>query len=128
MRNAPPGAGGRIVATGGPWWSPRAALKRLKLRELGQQDKCVGIAELVDAVETGRPVFPGADFMLHLTELTLAIQNAGPKGGATALTTGFAPLAPQPETLRARIDYRAALRTPLLARLADRVIDRLHQH
>lgn len=128
VRNAPPGAGGRIVSTGGPWWSPRAALGRLKRSELGQQDKCIGIAELADALATGRPVFPGADFMLHLTELTLAIQNAGPRGSTHALTTDFAPVAPQAETLRARIDYRAALRVPLLARLADRMIDRLHQH
>lgn len=128
VRNAPPGADGRIVATGGPWWSPRAALNRLKRSELGQQDKCIGIAELADAIETGRPVFPGADFMLHLTELTLAIQNAGPRGAAHVLTTDFAPVAPRPETLRAQVDYRAALRIPLMARLADRILDRLHQH
>ncbi len=128
VRNAPPGAGGRILRDDGPWWSPRAALGRLKRSELGQQDKCIGIAELADAVETGRPIFPGADFMLHLTELTLAIQNAGPRGAAYAMTTDFAPVAPQAETLRADVDYRSALRIPLLARLADRILDRLHQH
>ncbi len=128
IRNAPPGADGRFLAAGGPWWSPKAALKRLMRGELGVQDKCVGVAEMADAIATGRPAFPAPDFVLHLTELTLAIQTAGPRGGAYALTTDFAPVAPRPETQRARVDYRRALRVPLLARLADPLIDRLHRH
>jgi hypothetical protein len=128
IRNAPPGADGRTTAGRAPWWSPRAALKRWMRAELGVQDKCIGIAEMADAIASGRPVFPGADFMLHLTELTLAIQNAGPRGGAHALTTDFAPVTPRPETLQARVDYSRALRVPLLARLSDKLIDRLHKH
>lgn len=127
IRNAPPGAD-RIIDLGGPWWSPKATLKRLMKAELGVQDKVVGVAEMADAIETGRPAFPGPDFMLHLTELTLAIQNAGPEGRTHALTTDFAPLEPLPGTLKARVDYGRALRVPLIARLAARVIDRLHQH
>lgn len=127
IRNAPPGEKS-VIRLGGPWWSPKAILKRLKWAELGQQDKVVGIAELADAIATGRPSFPGTDFMLHLTELTLAIQNAGPGGVTHTPATSFAPLAPLPETLRARVDYGRALRVPLMARISDRLIDRLHQH
>ena len=60
VRNAPPGVTGAAVPLEGTGsrWSPRAALNRLKKRELGLQDKCIGIAELADAIATGRPHFP----------------------------------------------------------------------
>ena len=77
----PPGAD-RIQRETGRWWHPKDLLTRLKRHELGQQDKTIGIAELADAIETSRPSFPPHDFSLHLNELTLAIQGAGPEAGA----------------------------------------------
>jgi hypothetical protein len=73
-----------------------AALKR---REVNDQDKVLGIAELAEAIEQNRPAFPPPDFSLHLTELTLAIQGAGVAGAPVRLTTRFEPLEPRPETL-----------------------------
>jgi predicted dehydrogenase len=78
---------------------------RLKRREFGQQDKCLGIAELTDAIATDRPHFPPHDFTLHLTELTLAIQAAGPDGAAQTLSTRFDPLSLPEATRRSAPDY-----------------------
>lgn len=126
IRNPPPGTD-RIHGTGSKW-SPKAMLKRWMKAELGVQDKVIGVAEMADAIRNGRQAFPAPDFVLHLTELTLAIQNAGPGGVSHALTTDFAPVEPRPETLRARVDYDRVLRKPLLARISDQLIDRLHKH
>lgn len=68
-------------------------LKRLRRAQFGQQDKCLGLAELASAITEDRPHFPAPDFTLHLTELTLAIQGAGPDGSSYSPNTTFAPLA-----------------------------------
>lgn len=126
IRNPPPGQK-TIIPFAGSWWSPKAAIRRLIRGELGVQDKVVGIAEMADAIKTGRPAFPSSDFTLHLNELTLAIQNAGPQGVSHKLTTSFAPVEPMPGTLNAKVDNRKALRIPLLARLAENLVDRMHR-
>jgi predicted dehydrogenase len=71
---------------------PEAWLRRLRRTEVGQQDKCLGLAELVDAIAAQRPHFPAPDLTLHVTELTLAIQAAGPDGCSYLPTTRFEPL------------------------------------
>ena len=127
VRLPPPGAD-RIIDTGGPWWNPKAAVQRLRWAELGQQDKCIGIAELAAAIAAGRAHFPAPDFTLHLTELTLAIQAAGPDGICHRLETGFAPvLLPQATRAQGR-DYRTFLRPGLLDRLSGKLLDRMHRH
>jgi predicted dehydrogenase len=73
-------------------FGPKAWLRRMRRAEFGQQDKCLGLAELADAIATGRPHFPGPEFTLHVTELTLAIQAAGPDGSSYVPTTRFEPL------------------------------------
>ena len=70
----------------------------MKRRELGRQDKALGVAELAQALATGRPFFPPPDFTLHVTELTLAIQGAGASGSTHALETTFEPLTATPGT------------------------------
>lgn len=80
--------------------SPKSWIKRLQRAQRGQQDKSIGLAELADAIATDRAHFPPADFTLHLTELTLAIQGAGPDGASHRLTTRFDPL-PLPARPRA---------------------------
>lgn len=54
----------------------------------------LGPAEMLDAIEAGRPARIGSDFALHLTEVTLAIQNAGQTAGAQTMTTRFEQTAP----------------------------------
>src|ERR1700722_7008021 len=94
LRIPPPGAG-RDTLPGTRWWSPGDVLRAARRRELGQQDKTVGIAELADAIQTDRPSFPPPDFTLHLTELTLAIQGAGVSSAAVPLKTTFSPISPR---------------------------------
>ncbi len=110
------------------WWSPADLLRRLRLGQLGQQDKCVGVAELVDAATTGRPAFPGHDFTLHLTELTLAIQAAGPSGTGHRLETTFEPWPLPEEVVRRSPDYRRYVRRSLLDRLTAGLLHRMHRH
>ena len=105
----------------------RGWLNRLKRRQLGQQDKSVGIAELAAAIAEGRPQFPAHDFTLHLTELTLAIQGAGRAGAAQALTTRFDPLSLPEASRRAAPDYARFARHSLAERLSARLLDRLHR-
>ncbi|NDV98286.1 Gfo/Idh/MocA family protein [Salipiger sp. PrR002] len=56
----------------------------------------LGPAEMLDALRENRPCRLSADFALHLTEVTLAIQNAGEDAGAQVMTTRCAPLEPMP--------------------------------
>ncbi|CAN5414617.1 Gfo/Idh/MocA family oxidoreductase [soil metagenome] len=128
VRNAPPGANGRHASTGGRWWSPRDLIGRLKRKELGQQDKCIGIAELADAVATGRPCFPSADFILHVTELTLAIQRAGKVSETHRMTTDFTPPDLPAETRDKGPDYSLAGAPGPLTRWIDRLLDGMHSH
>ncbi len=128
LRNPPPGGGGRDTLPKSRWWSPGDLLRAVRRRELGQQDKTVGIAELADALRTGRPSFPPHDFTLHLTELTIAIQTAGPCGGSIRLKTSFAPIEPRPETLASKLDYALAGEPSWIERTIERWLVRMHQH
>jgi predicted dehydrogenase len=128
LRNPPPGAGGRDTLPRSRWWSPGDFLRAVRRRELGQQDKTIGIAELADALRTGRPSFPPHDFTLHLTELTVAIQSAGPNGGSIRLKTSFAPIDPRPETLASKLDYSSAGAPSWIGRTIERRLVRMHQH
>jgi predicted dehydrogenase len=126
-RAVPPGSP-EILDRGGPRWSPTAVVGRLKRRELGQQDKAIGLAELADAIESDRPHFPPPDLTLHLTELTLAIQAAGTDASTYHLTTTFDPVAPRDETLRTTPDYAACESRGLADRLVEPLIARAHRH
>jgi hypothetical protein len=128
LRNPPPGANGVDTYPRVRWWSPGGLVRALKRNQLGQQDKSIGIAELADAIENCRPSFPPHDFTLHLTELTIAIQNAGTASGATKLETSFEPLQPRPETLAAARDYSAAGKPSRLLKAVDDRLVRMHRH
>lgn len=127
VRSAPPGSARRIDL-GGRRWSPKAVLNRLKRRQLGQQDKAIGLAELADAIATGRPHFPQHDFTLHLTELTLAIQGAGPNGQCHPMQTSFVPVDLPSQTRLTAPDYTKYARLGVLERLSARILDRMHRH
>ncbi|EPX82313.1 Gfo/Idh/MocA family protein [Salipiger mucosus] len=49
----------------------------------------LGPSELLDALDEGRPCRLSSDFALHLTEVTLAIQNAGEDAGAQRPARGL---------------------------------------
>jgi predicted dehydrogenase len=54
----------------------------------------LGPAQMLDAIAAGRTPKIDSDFALHLTEVTLAIQNAGRDSGAQQMTTRFERSAP----------------------------------
>lgn len=56
----------------------------------------LGPVEMLDALRQDRPTRMSADFALHMTEVTLAIQNAGETTGAQTMTTRCAPMEPMP--------------------------------
>lgn len=102
-------------------FNPKTLLDRWRRDQVGQQDKCIGVAELADAIAGDRPHFPSTDFTLHLTELTLAIQGAGTDGGAHRMTTTFEPVALPQRTVAAAPDYRRYATPGLAERLLSRV-------
>ncbi|WP_425071658.1 Gfo/Idh/MocA family protein [Sagittula sp. S175] len=56
----------------------------------------LGPAEVLDALRENRPPRMSNDMALHLTEVTLAIQNAGETTGAQRMTTTCEPMEPMP--------------------------------
>lgn len=115
------GIGGRRLALVRRWKSHGVEAERgvgrslkhkfvswLRRREVYAQDKLLGIAEMARALEGGRNQPMPPDFLIHLNELTLLIQRAGPQGVATVPSTTFAPLAPMGDVVSAAHDYRAS--------------------
>lgn len=56
----------------------------------------LGPAEMLGAIHEGRPSRLSNDFALHMTEVTLAMQNAGETSGAQVMTTRCDPMEPMP--------------------------------
>jgi predicted dehydrogenase len=102
-------------------------LQRLKRRETGVQDKCMGIAELADAVVTGREPFPPPDLTVHATEVVYAIHEAGSGGSTYSPRTTFESVSPHPDTLAADLRYRQPVRLTLLNALLRGPLSRMHQ-
>lgn len=123
VKTPPPGADERLdeIEGGGL----KARIKRWRRAEFGQQDKCLGLAELVDAIARDRPHFPPPDFTLHVTELTLAIQAAGPDGSCYSPETTFTPLVRPEHTRVAAPDYAPWTRPAALPRLLARALGQL---
>lgn len=119
----------RSQAIHAPGARKRSPLRRVvdtaKRRQVGAQDKTLGIALTADAIHEGRPSPFPPDFILHVTELTMAIQRAGTVSSTHRMETSFAPFDPLPETLAAPSAVR---RSHPLARLSEKLIDRLHKH
>ncbi len=59
----------------------------------------LGPAEMLSALQEGRPCRLGADFALHFNEVTLAIQNSRADKGVQVMTTRCLPVEPLPWTL-----------------------------
>jgi predicted dehydrogenase len=103
-----------------------SALKMLKKRELVSMDFFRGPAEMARALEEQRRCRIPPDFLLHVVELTLAIQNARSTGAPYSVTTRFEPLEPTPETLASAHHYGQG-RTTWLQRISEGLIARLHR-
>lgn len=82
----------------------------VRRREVYAQDKLLGVAEFGREIAAGRPQYLTPDFLLHINELTLIIQGAGPAGIATRPSTSFAQLGEIPGNLSRDIGIARASR------------------
>jgi predicted dehydrogenase len=105
-----------------------AAIKKLRERELGFQDKFLGVVEMAESIEENRKCLLPPDFVIHVTELTHAISNAGISGEPYKVKTTFEPLSPKQFTLKSDRTYGVAKRRGPLTAVTDRFIARLHKH
>lgn len=109
-------------------WSVNGIISRFKADQLGRQDKTIGISELGKAIYDSRPHFPPIDFTLHLTELTLAIQSAGPSGLSQNLVTRFDAADINQHLLPSSVNYMRYAKNGWFAALWEGVLDRMHRH
>lgn len=96
----------------------------LRRREIYAQDKMLGIAEMGKAIAEGRPQPMQPDFLMHLNEITMLVQNAGPGGTTVKPTTSFAPMPLFDDIAATPRDYLASYRPRLLERAVARLIRR----
>lgn len=65
-------------------------------RKPSVDDRARGVAELAASIAENRPSRLSPEFVLHITEVALAIQNAGAAGVTSRMTTRFDPVRPMP--------------------------------
>jgi predicted dehydrogenase len=103
------------------------AVSWLRRREIYAQDKLLGIAEMVRAMKEGQSQPMPPDFLLHLNELTLLIQGAGPAGVAKKPLTSFAKIEPPSDVMDSPRDYRATYRPRFFERILCNIVESLHR-
>jgi predicted dehydrogenase len=99
----------------------------LRRREIYAQDKMLGIGEMARAIGERRPQPMPPDFLIHMNELTLLVQRAGPAGIAVRPTTSFEPLSPLSEIVASSHNYRTAYRPRFLERTLAGLIETLQR-
>jgi hypothetical protein len=105
-----------------------ALLKTVSRRQLVAMDFFRGVAEMADALAERRRCRLPADFVLHVNELTLAIQNAGAASAPYHPTTSFEPLEPGPRPSGSERRRGASPAPGGAPSLVERLIARLHRH
>lgn len=99
----------------------------LRRREVYAQDKLLGIAEMARAIEERRPQPMPPDFLIHMNEITLMIQRAGPGGATLKPTTTFAPLQPLADVAGNPRNYRSGYRPQPMERVMAGLVEALHK-
>lgn len=107
---------------------PKRVMAAIKRRELGLQDKMLGPVLMARAIAAGAPAPLPPAFILHLNELTLAIQAAGTMAPAYVPRHRFEPLQPLPDAINKPPDWRTTHAPGLLDRLLGPRLDAMHQH
>lgn len=81
-----------------PLVGPSTALARAQVRKLDGKkvDYCLGIVEMIAALNEDRPCRLSANYCLHHDEVVLAIHHAMETGALYTVTTTFDPLEPMP--------------------------------
>ncbi|MCA0962653.1 Gfo/Idh/MocA family protein [Salipiger bermudensis] len=74
----------------------RTTHPKVKLWGAAAMNFMLGPAEMLEALEQDRPCRLSTAFALHMTEVTLAMQNAGETSGAQRMTTRCDPMEPMP--------------------------------
>ena len=105
----------------------RSAIKAISKRELVNMDFFRGVSEMAAAVSSGNDCYLSPDFVLHVNEITLAMQNAGRSGSSYRLTTSFQPLIPLPSTTPVNPVYGQS-KGGSIHSIFDALIARLHRH
>lgn len=82
-------------------WRHRCRLKhrettRVRYRGSQRRDFCRGIVDMAESIKNGHACRLNGRFALHITEATLAIQNAGRSSAPYHMTTSFEPIDPMP--------------------------------
>lgn len=105
-----------------------AAIKNIKKSELGVQDKFLGVVEIAEAIAENRSCLLPPDFIIHVTELTLAISNAGTNSQSQTIKTTFKPLSPKRATLESKHHYGVKDQSGFFTTLIEKLIERAHKH
>ena len=105
-----------------------AAIKNIKKCELGAQDKFLGVVEMAEAIAENRGCLLPPDFIVHVTELTLVISNAGTFSETQDIKTSFKPLVPKRATLKSERDYGITTYSGFFASVIDKLIEHAHKH
>jgi predicted dehydrogenase len=105
-----------------------AAIKNIKKYELGAQDKFLGVVEMAEAIAENRSCLLPPDFIVHVTELTLAISNAGTNSDSQTIKTTFKPLSPKRATLESKQHYGITDQSGVVATMIEKLIERAHKH
>jgi predicted dehydrogenase len=82
----------------------------LRRREVYAQDKLIGVTEFGREIIGNLPPFLTPDFLVHINELTLLIQGAGPEGLTARPSTSFAAIGEIPGNLSRDIGLASAQR------------------
>ncbi len=105
-----------------------AAIKNIKKCELGVQDKFLGVVEMAEAIAEKRSCLLPPDFIVHVTELTLAISNAGLNSQLQTIKSTFQPLSPKRVTLESKRDYGITPQSGFFSAIVEKLIERAHKH
>ncbi len=103
-------------------------IKNIKKHELGAQDKFLGVVEMAEAITENRSCLLPPDFVVHITELTLAISNSGKTNKPYTIKTTFSPLSPKRETLESKLHYGIKNQLGFVASLIEKLIESAHKH
>jgi hypothetical protein len=104
-------------------------VKSVSKRELVAMDFFRGVASMAQAIEEGTEPLINVDFLLHVNEMAIAIQEAGRQGAPYVMKSSFEPREPLPATLSSKTSYAPGkLKKSLAGRLLDRLIARAHEH
>ncbi|MFT6269919.1 MAG: putative dehydrogenase [Alphaproteobacteria bacterium] len=105
----------------------RSIIKIVSKRELVFMDFFRGVADMATAIENDNKNSLPADFVLHINELTLAMQNAGENGEPYELQSTFEPLQPQQKTLDSKNKYGSDS-SNIFTQGIEKIISLLHKH